>query len=488
MILRQLFVELGFKTDEAGLKSFQNKMGAASRGLQTMGTNMTLAITAPLAGLGVWAVRASEKQQQAMAQVRQGLISTGNTAGKTMEDLTSMARKMQRETLFGDEDILQGATAQLLTFTNITGKNFDKTQQAALDVSSRLYGANANAESLRNTSIMLGKALNDPVANLGALSRAGIQFSVAQKEMIKRLVSAGKLETAQAIILEELNKQYGGSAKAAADASNGVKQLLNAASDLAEEFGKILTPVVKKLVDTLRVLIGMVSAMPGWVKKTMIAVAAILAVIGPLLFIVGKLISLIAFFGPGGVFVTSILPVMKAFFAISIKWFAISLKWAGKFLLRMLPLITTLLAGLAIFLMLQDVMAWIQGKDSIFGSWVGDFDTFAENVIFQLDRIGKWFKEIFDSIVNSITGFIDSIGGIFTEKGLGRFIPSWLKGGTNENVERFGMGVGGGSQVNNSRSVGTINQYITSPDPATAGAASRMQFEDALAPAPNPME
>ena len=67
----------------------------------------------------------------------------------------------------------------------------------------------------------MGKALNDPVANLSALSRSGIQFSDEQKAVIKSMAETGRLAEAQTLILDELNRQYGGSAEAAAKADGG---------------------------------------------------------------------------------------------------------------------------------------------------------------------------------------------------------------------------------------------------------------------------
>ncbi len=184
-------------------------------------------------------IKAFNEQAQALAQVRQGLASTGAVSGKTFEELTRKAQELQSKTLFGDESILKSVTSQLLTFTNITGKNFDRTQQAILDVTSRVYGADAGAESLRSTAIQLGKALNDPVANLGALGRVGIQFTDQQKAQIKVLSKSNRIADAQTIILKELETQYGGSAKAAAKAGTGpFKQLQNQWGDINEEIGK----------------------------------------------------------------------------------------------------------------------------------------------------------------------------------------------------------------------------------------------------------
>jgi hypothetical protein len=188
-----------------------------------------------------------DEQLQGEAQVMQGIKSTNNAAGISFAELAKEAKALQDGTVFGDETILGNVTAQLQTFTNITGSNFKKLQQTTLDVTSRLYGAKASGESLRSTSIMLGKALNDPVANLGALSRAGIQFSEEQKEMIKNMWKAGQTAEAQSLIIAELQTQYGGSAKAAAEAGLGPwRQLSVLFGDFQEKIASGLLPVITK--------------------------------------------------------------------------------------------------------------------------------------------------------------------------------------------------------------------------------------------------
>jgi hypothetical protein len=186
--------------------------------------------------------------------------------------------------LFGDEEILKNATAQLLTFTNIAGEQFAKTQEIALDLATRLDG------DLKSASIMLGKALNDPVANLSALSRAGIQFSEDQKEVIKSLVETGNLAEAQTIILEELERQYGGSAEAARAAGlGGVEALKNKFSDLSEQIGERLLPVVTRFAEFLVGLLEKFDKLDEGTKDTIVTFGLVLAAIGPILIFVGRL-------------------------------------------------------------------------------------------------------------------------------------------------------------------------------------------------------
>jgi hypothetical protein len=185
-------------------------------------------------------------QEKAVAQVQAGLLSTGNRVGFTLDELKKKAIALQNETLFGDEEILQSVTAQLLTFTNIAGEQFDRTQQAALDLATRLDG------DLKSASIQLGKALNDPIKGLSALAKSGIQFSSDQKELIKTLTESGKITEAQTLILDELEKQYGGSAAAAADADGGITQLSNAFNDAREVLGGLIMEGLKPTIKSLK--------------------------------------------------------------------------------------------------------------------------------------------------------------------------------------------------------------------------------------------
>lgn len=180
-------------------------------------------------------VEAYDKQEKAVRKVEQAILSTGQAAQLTLKDLTEEATNLQKKTIFGDEDILNNATAQLLTFTNITEDNFLRTQKVALDLATVLDG------DLKSASIQLGKALNDPVANLSALSRSGIQFSTEQKAVIKELATTNRLAEAQGVILKELERQYGGQAEAAAQAgAGGLQQLSNSFGDLQESIGGLL--------------------------------------------------------------------------------------------------------------------------------------------------------------------------------------------------------------------------------------------------------
>ena len=287
MKLGDLVVGIGANTKKLDeeLGKAQRKLKYFGKNTKALGKSLSIGLTAPLAIMGATSVRAFQVQAKAIAQVEAGLKSTGSQAGFTSKQLQAMASDLQSKTLFGDETILKDATAQLLTFTNISGEQFARTQQAALVLATRLDG------DLKGASIQLGKALNDPVANLSALSRSGIQFSDEQKAVIKSMAETGRLAEAQTLILDELNKQYGGSAEAAAKADGGFTQLANSFGDLQEAIGQQLIPILRPLVDWLTQTVAKMQEAPDSFKRAAVVIGLVAGAIGPLLVVIPSLIG-----------------------------------------------------------------------------------------------------------------------------------------------------------------------------------------------------
>lgn len=192
-------------------------------------------------------INAAREQAGAEAQLEAAIRSTGGAAGLTADELKALASQLQSVTNFGDEATIQ-AEALLLTFTNIGRDVFPRTTKAILDIST------AMDQGLKETSIQVGKALNDPITGLTALRRVGIQFTEAQEKQIKTFVETNRLADAQAVILAELERQFGGSAEAARQADGNIIALGNAWGDLQEAVGRAITPSVEGVNDLIEAI------------------------------------------------------------------------------------------------------------------------------------------------------------------------------------------------------------------------------------------
>lgn len=205
--------------------------------------------TAGIAGLGVVlkeSIASARDSNKVMAQTEAAIKSTGGAAGFTAQQISDMAGALSAaagKSLFGDDDIQQGQNL-LLTFTNIKDTLPDATK-VMVDM------AQAMGTDVKGGAIQLGKALNDPIKGISALSRVGVTFTDQQKKQIEAMVKAGHTADAQRVILKELNKEFGGSAAAAAVADGGFAQLQDQLGELAEGMGKQLMPAVTKFMSLL---------------------------------------------------------------------------------------------------------------------------------------------------------------------------------------------------------------------------------------------
>jgi len=192
-------------------------------------------------------VKSAQDSEEATTQMMAVLKSTGNAAGVTGGQLIKLADSLQKTTKFSDEAVM-GAENLLLTFTNIKDEVFKDSIPLILDMSQAL------GQDLKSSSIQLGKALNDPIQGITALSRVGVSFTEKQKDTIKALVDTGKTAEAQRIILKELSTEFGGSAEAAGKTFGGRMEILkNQIDGVKESIGgaiiKGLTPLMSKIAE-----------------------------------------------------------------------------------------------------------------------------------------------------------------------------------------------------------------------------------------------
>jgi len=204
------------------------------------------------------------------AQTQAVVESTGGAAGLAADEIAEMASQMSAsagQSLFSDDAIL-GATNVLATFTNIKGQNFGSATQSIIDMSQAL------GIDLNSAAMQVGKALNDPVAGLAALSRSGVQFTAEQEAMIKAMVEAGNVAGAQEVMMKELNTQFGGSAAAAVDTYAGQQIILKEKfADVQQTLGSALMPILMEfgtfMSDTVVPIIAdVVKGISLWIEQT----------------------------------------------------------------------------------------------------------------------------------------------------------------------------------------------------------------------------
>jgi phage-related protein len=225
-------------------------------------------LTTAAVAFGHRAVAEGTEAAQAMGQTNAAITSTGGAANVTAKHISDLAGKLGDLAGVDDEAVQQGQNL-LLTFTSIrneAGKGNDVFDQASLQMVNLAARMKTDAAG---GAIQLGKALNDPIRGMTALRRVGIDFTPVQEAQIKGFMAAGNIMGAQKVILNELNRELGGSAKAMGDNIAPGERLKLILNNVAEEVGGSLIPVLNTLVPAITPVITALGPALGGVAATL---------------------------------------------------------------------------------------------------------------------------------------------------------------------------------------------------------------------------
>lgn len=235
---------------QSGLSGFTAGMQRFSAKARNVGRSLTRNLTLPIIGLGVVAYRELAEVERVMGQTAAGIESTGGAANRSIDDVVALSESLSELSSVDSEDIQESMNV-LLTFGNVSGEVFDEASLQILNMSTRM------GTDLPAAALQVGKALQNPIKGMTALTRVGIDFNGEYEntgqslaDTIQQLIYFGDTAGAQQIILEELNREFGGSAEnfgkgPAAD----FRRLKNRMEDLGASILTDLLPVLRDMAE-----------------------------------------------------------------------------------------------------------------------------------------------------------------------------------------------------------------------------------------------
>jgi hypothetical protein len=279
-----------FRNAGEDLDAYGKRLDSTGKKMQGWGKKLSIGVTAPLALVTRAAFHEMEEGAAVTAQSNAVIKSTGGIANVTAGHVNELSDSLMRKSGMDDELIHSGENL-LLTFKNVRNEVgagndvFDRATTAALDLSVAGFG------DMTSTSKMLGKALNDPIKGLSAMSRAGVTFTGSQKDAIKAMVESGDILGAQKAILKEVESQVGGSAEAYGETLPGAvgkarEALMNAAGSILSTAG----PAFELISSAAEGLAGFLSDLPEPLKLVVGGLAGIAAIAGPVLYVTGGMV------------------------------------------------------------------------------------------------------------------------------------------------------------------------------------------------------
>ena len=228
--------ELKYRVTVDGAEASQAKLNGLGASFKSIASTVAASVAAMVSFRNAieFAGKAMTNYENAIQATRQldaTLVSTGRAAEFTSQELKNMASELQALSNFGDEDILQGVTLQLLRFDAISKDIFPRAQQLVIDLAESMGG-------VENAARTLGISLADPALGLTRLRRIGVAFNSTQEAQIKNFIETGRVAEAQAVLMSALEERFGGLALASVSATT---QMKNAWGDYLESVGSSLS-------------------------------------------------------------------------------------------------------------------------------------------------------------------------------------------------------------------------------------------------------
>lgn len=274
---RQLIV--GILSDASkfkrGLDQATHQANGFAKKMHGVGMLAGAALASGLLAFGTKGIKSLERIEKIGAQTDAVLRSTGSVAGLTRGHIDDLAGQLEKLTSVEAETITMGQN-MLLTFTGIrnaagAGNDiFDQATKTIVDMSVAM-GTDTVTQAVR-----LGKALQDPVKGVSALSRVGVAFSAKQKDMIKTMVESGDVMGAQKIILGELQTEFGGAGEALGGTLAGKLKLVG------HSFGTVQEAIMTGMLPALTQLASVALKTTEWMEAHPKAAKALALGIGGL--------------------------------------------------------------------------------------------------------------------------------------------------------------------------------------------------------------
>ena len=277
-----LNVSFGLNTKDFSTKmqNVRREMAQTSKKFSSIGKNMTAAVTLPIVGMGIAAVKAASDMESLQVRLNTAFKGNETAAKKAFAEIN----KFTASTPFQLEEVagafvklknmgLDPSISALRSYGNTAssmGKSLDQMVEAVADA------ATGEFERLKEFGIKANKE-GDRVKFMfrGVTTEVGFN----SKEIQKYLLNIGNTEFAGGI--EKQSKTFAGR----------MSTLRDNAKLMAASFGELLLPVMNKIVKALTKAASIVNGMtPAWKKFTVVS-SGLAAAIGPLALVIGKVVK-----------------------------------------------------------------------------------------------------------------------------------------------------------------------------------------------------
>lgn len=426
--LREFVTKWGFDVDESQLKKIDEGVSRTQKNIQAtarvavdLGKKMTLGLTLPFVAGSAAAIKFASDSEE-----------TNNKFNVVFQDVADQANEAARSLAAG-YGLAQDKSKQLLSDTGDLLTGFGFTGKSALDLSEKVNKLAVDLASFTNfsggaegASAALTKALLGERESIKSLGIAILEEDVKAK--VKALAAAGRFtdETERErkaiatleIALSQSKNAIGDFARSEKSFANQTRILNARIRDLTIQFGNILLPIANKVVGAMTKIVTAFSELSPGAKTFILILGGIAAAIGPLLIIVGSL--------------------TQAFLTIRLALQLVGTAALKTFAIVLLKIILVAAAVGLIIAVFDDLRAYFEGRDSVFGAILNGLDSLLlkfQETFPNLSKIVLVFLQLITAPLQAVVGLVRGFAAALGTLSGG--------GGILDSLKAFGSGFGG---------------------------------------------
>ena len=392
--------KLNADIDKAGNDALK-KMDQFGSKMKNIGGQMSAAITLPLIGAAAFSIDAASDLQESGNAVN---VVFGESADIMHEFGQSAAENVGlAESEFNQLGAVTGAFLKNLGYDqgtaaeetiNLTERAADMASIFNTDVSTALQAIQSGLKGEFNPLEQFGVKLN-----AAAIEAKALEMGLADQN--GELDDNAKAQAALALIYEQTN-QFAGDFKNTSDGlANSMRITTAQLKDAAANLGQQLLPYVLQAVQWFSQLIAKFQGLSPEQQRMILLIGGIAAAIGPLLVIVGSLISALS----------AIIPVVSAV--------------AGVLTFPLIAIIAAIAAAIALLYLAwtnnwggiqEKVQAAIAVIRPIFEQFIGNLVQLWQNVLWPaIQKVWAWMSTVLWPFLQALGNFIGAVLGVAVE-------------------------------------------------------------------------
>lgn len=287
-ILKVVFSGDTTQLDKALTKT-QRKLEGFSKSAKSIGTKMSIGLTAPIVAAGGAAIKLASDFQESLNKVD---VAFKDTSGQV---------KSFAKTALNSFGIAEGTALDMAALFGDMSTSMGLTTGEAAKMSTALVGLAGDLSSFKNMNIEeVTTALNGVfTGETESLKRLGVvmtetnlqQFALSQgiQKNIKDFTQAEKTLLRYEYVMGVTANAHGDFARTGGGAANQMRVFQESLKDLGVQFGDVMLPIFTDVVKKLNELIKGFKDLSFEQKQNIIEIAGLTAVIGPVLIALGSM-------------------------------------------------------------------------------------------------------------------------------------------------------------------------------------------------------